>query len=88
MNRGKKMAILDWSQCQAVESVPTDVVARGSFGTRGCPWLTVFENLEPFEHREIIEQFHVTPRADSGSSRICRPQPRRAAASRWRVCLG
>jgi uncharacterized protein (DUF433 family) len=55
------MAILDWSQCFAVESVPD---RRGGAwvlkGTR-MPVATIFENLEAgSDIDEIIEQFHVT----------------------------
>jgi uncharacterized protein (DUF433 family) len=55
------MATLDWSQCQAVESVPDR--RSGAWVSRNTrmPVATVFENLEAGSSiDEIIEQFHVT----------------------------
>jgi uncharacterized protein (DUF433 family) len=55
------MAILDWSECPAVESVPGRV--SGAWVLRGTrmPVKTVFENLESgMSIDEVIEQFPVT----------------------------
>jgi uncharacterized protein (DUF433 family) len=55
------MAILDWSQCSAVESIPGKV--SGAWVLRGTrtPVKTVFENLEAgMTIDEVIEQFPVS----------------------------
>jgi uncharacterized protein (DUF433 family) len=59
---GKKvdMAALDWSQCDAVESVPGRVSGAWVFKGTRMPVATVFENLEDLSIDEIIEQFPVT----------------------------
>jgi uncharacterized protein (DUF433 family) len=55
------MAILDWSQCPAVESVPGRRSGAWVFRGTRMPVATVFENLEAGSSiEEIIEQFHVT----------------------------
>ncbi len=55
------MAILDWSQCEAVESVPNRRSGAWVFRDTRMPVATVFENLEAGSTiEEIIEQFHVT----------------------------
>jgi uncharacterized protein (DUF433 family) len=55
------MAILDWSQCPAVESIPGKVSGAWVFKDTRMPVATVFENLEAGSSiEEIIEQFHVT----------------------------
>ena len=55
------MAILDWSQCSAVESIPGKVSGAWVFKDTRMPVATVFENLEAGSSiEEIIEQFHVT----------------------------
>jgi len=55
------MAILDWSQCPAVESIPGKVSGAWVFRGTRMPVATVFENLEAGSSiEEIIEQFHVT----------------------------
>ena len=55
------MAILDWSQCPAVESVPGKRSGAWVFRGTRMPVSTVFENLEAGSSiEEIIEQFHVT----------------------------
>lgn len=41
-----KMAILDWSQCPAVESIPGKVSGAWVFRGTRMPVQTVFENLE------------------------------------------
>ena len=54
-------AILDWSQCPAVESVPDRRSGAWVFKNTRMPVATVFENLEAgSDIEEIIEQFHVT----------------------------
>jgi uncharacterized protein (DUF433 family) len=54
------MAVLDWSQCPAVESVPGKL--GGAWVLRGTrlPVATVFENLEDMSIEEVMEQFDVT----------------------------
>lgn len=54
------MAALDWSQCPAVESIPSKL--SGAWVLRGTrlPVATVIENLEDLTIDEIIEQFDVT----------------------------
>ena len=55
------MAILDWSQCPAVESVADRRSGAWVFRDTRMPVATVFENLEAGSSiEEIIEQFHVT----------------------------
>jgi uncharacterized protein (DUF433 family) len=55
------MATLDWSQCEAVESIPGKV--SGAWLLRGTrtPVKALFENLEAgMTIDEVIEQFPVT----------------------------
>lgn len=55
------MAVLDWSECSAVESVPERM--RGAWVFRGTrmPVATVFENLEAGATiDEILEWFDVS----------------------------
>jgi len=55
------MATLDWSQCPAVESIPSKRSGAWVFRGTRMPVATVFENLEAGSSiEEIIEQFHVT----------------------------
>ncbi len=55
------MAILDWSQCPAVESVPDRRSGAWVFKDTRMPVATVFENLEVGASiEEIIEQYDVT----------------------------
>jgi uncharacterized protein (DUF433 family) len=55
------MAILDWSQCPAVESVPDRRSGEWVFKDTRMPVSTVFENLEVGASiDEIIEQYDVT----------------------------
>ena len=55
------MAILDWSQCPAVESVPDRRSGEWVFKDTRMPVSTVFENLEVGSSiEEIIEQYDVT----------------------------
>jgi uncharacterized protein (DUF433 family) len=55
------MAVLDWSQCAAVESTPERRSGAWVFRGTRMPVATVFENLEAGSSiEEIVEQFHVT----------------------------
>jgi uncharacterized protein (DUF433 family) len=58
---GKHMAMLDWSKCPAVESVPGRLSGAWVFRDTRMPVSAVFENLEAGATiEEIIEQFDVT----------------------------
>lgn len=54
------MALIDWSQCEAVESVPGRL--GGAWVLRGTrlPVATIFENLEDLSIDQVMEQFDVT----------------------------
>jgi uncharacterized protein (DUF433 family) len=54
------MAVLDWSQCPAVESVPGK--RSGAWVLRGTrtPVATIFENLQDMSVDELIDEFGVT----------------------------
>jgi len=55
------MALLDWSQCPAVESVPGKVSGAWVFKSTRTPVSIVFENLEDgMSIDEVMEQFPVT----------------------------
>ena len=55
------MAILDWSRCPAVESVPGRLGGAWVFRDTRMPVSAVYENLEAGATvEEIIEQFDVT----------------------------
>jgi uncharacterized protein (DUF433 family) len=55
------MAILDWSQCSAVESVPGRLNGAWVFRDTRMPVSAVFDNLEAGATiEEIMEQFDVT----------------------------
>ena len=55
------MAILDWSQCPAVESIPGKRSGAWVFKDTRMPVSTVFENLESGASiEEIMEWFDVT----------------------------
>ena len=55
------MAILDWSQCPIVESVPERRHGEGVCRGTRMPVATIFENLEVGSNiDEIIEQYDVT----------------------------
>ena len=54
------MAALDWSQCDAVESVPGRVSGAWVFKGTRLPVATIFENLEDLSIEEVMEQFPVT----------------------------
>jgi uncharacterized protein (DUF433 family) len=53
-------AILDWSQCPAVESVPGKVGGAWVFRDTRLPVATVIENLDDLSVEEVMEQFDVT----------------------------
>jgi uncharacterized protein (DUF433 family) len=55
------MAVLDWSQCPAVESVPGKVSGAWVFRDTRMPVSIVFENLESGASiEEITAWFHVS----------------------------
>jgi uncharacterized protein (DUF433 family) len=55
------MAILDWSQCDAVESVPGRLGGAWVFRNTRMPVSAVFENLEAGATiDEITEWFHIS----------------------------
>jgi len=54
------MPILDWSQCEAVESIPGKVSGAWVFRDTRLPVATVIENLEDLSVEEVMEQFDVT----------------------------
>ena len=54
------MALLDWSLCPAVESVPGKVSGAWVFKGTRLPVATVIENLEDLSVEEVMEQFDVT----------------------------
>ena len=54
------MAMLDWSQCPAVESIPGKVSGAWVFRDTRLPVATVIENLEDLSVEEVMEQFDVT----------------------------
>jgi uncharacterized protein (DUF433 family) len=55
------MAVLDWSQCPAVESIPGKVSGAWVFRGTRMPVATVFENLEAGARIEdIIDWFDLT----------------------------
>jgi uncharacterized protein (DUF433 family) len=62
MKVGKDMAaILDWSQCPAVESVPGRLSGAWVLKDTRMPVSAIFKNLEAgSDIDEIVEQFHVT----------------------------
>lgn len=55
------MAVLDWSQCSAVESVPGKVGGAWVFKGSRTPVSVLFENLEDgLTIDEVIEQFPIS----------------------------
>ena len=55
------MAVLDWSECAAVESVPGKVGGAWVFKATRTPVAIVFDNLEDgMTIDEVVEQFPVT----------------------------
>jgi uncharacterized protein (DUF433 family) len=60
MKGGANMAILDWSQCPAVESIPGKVSGAWVFKDTRMPVSIVFENLQAGATiEEIMEWFHL-----------------------------
>jgi uncharacterized protein (DUF433 family) len=60
MEGANKMAMLDWSQCPAVESIPGKRSGAWVFRGTRMPVSTVFENLQDMSIDELIEEFGVT----------------------------
>ena len=59
--KGTNMAaILDWSQCPAVESIPGKRSGAWVFKGTRMPVATVFENLQDMSIDELVEEFGVT----------------------------
>jgi uncharacterized protein (DUF433 family) len=57
----RNMAILDWSQCPAVESVPGRLSGAWVFRDTRMPVSSIFENLQYGSSiEEIIDNYHVT----------------------------
>jgi uncharacterized protein (DUF433 family) len=54
------MAVLDWSQCPAVESVPGKRSGAWVFKGIRMPVATVFLNLQDMSVDELVEEFGVT----------------------------
>lgn len=54
------MAGLDWSQCDAVESVPGKLGGAWVFRDTRMPVSIVFENLQDLSVEEVMEQFDVS----------------------------
>ncbi len=54
------MASLDWSQCPAVESIPSKRSGAWVFKGTRTPVSTVFENLEDMTVDELVTEFGVT----------------------------
>jgi len=54
------MADLDWSQCEAVESIPGKVSGAWVFRGTRVPVSAIFENLKSSPIEEVLENFHVT----------------------------
>ena len=53
-------AILDWSQCPAVESIPGKRSGAWVFRGTRTRVSTVFENLQDMSVDELVEEFGVT----------------------------
>jgi uncharacterized protein (DUF433 family) len=77
------MALLDWSDCPAVESIPGKVGGAWVFRGTRLPVATVIENLEDLSIEEVMEQFDVSREQIAG--RIP-PPPRifRASSPRYK----
>ena len=61
VQEGNTMAILDWSQCPAVESVPGKRSGAWVFEDTRTPVSVVFDNLEVGASiDEIMEWFHLS----------------------------
>ncbi len=53
-------ATLDWSQCDAVESIPGKVSGAWVFRGTRTPVSLVFENLQDMSVDELIDEYGVT----------------------------
>jgi uncharacterized protein (DUF433 family) len=53
------MKTLDWSQCEAVESIPGKVSGAWVFRGTRVPVSAIFENLKSSPIEEVLENFHV-----------------------------
>ena len=53
-------ATLDWSQCDAVESIPGKRSGAWVFRGTRTPVSVVFENLQDMSVNELIDEFGVT----------------------------
>ena len=53
-------ATLDWSQCDAVESIPGKVSGAWVFRGTRTPVSVVFENLQDMSVDELIDEYGVT----------------------------
>lgn len=54
------MAVLDWSQCSVVESVPGKVSGAWIFRGTRVPVSAIFENLKSSTLEEVLENFPVS----------------------------
>lgn len=54
------MASLDWSQCDAVESIPGKMSGAWTFRNSRTPVKVVFETEDGMTIEEIIEQYPVS----------------------------
>jgi uncharacterized protein (DUF433 family) len=61
MKEDNQLAILDWSQCSAVKSIPEKLSGAWVFKDTRMPISVVFENLEYGSSiEEIMENYRVT----------------------------
>ncbi len=58
--KGTNMAVLNWSELPAVESIPGKVSGAWVFRDTRLPVVTIIENLEDLSVEEVMEQFDVT----------------------------
>ena len=78
------MAVLDWPQCRAVESVPGRLNGAWVFRDTRMPVSAVFENLESGATiDEVVEWFHLTRDQVVTVLEFAAPQPR-PADTHWR----
>jgi uncharacterized protein (DUF433 family) len=54
------MAVLDWSECPAIESIPGKVSGTWVFRGTRAPVSAIFENLKTSSLESVLENFHVT----------------------------
>jgi uncharacterized protein (DUF433 family) len=57
---GEKVATLEWSQCSAVESIPSKRSGAWVFRGTRTPVSTMFENLQDMSVDELMIEFGVT----------------------------